>query len=132
MMPAGTYWVGDLCYVLNDAWDQFCDLTIVGNECKDGEFALPDGRKFATYSTKYGDGYYRDNLSKEYGVDAGLIGCILLSDIDQSNGANDVNLGHVHTFNHDFNTSEENGVIHFDHVTINTDWEESESFEDEE
>lgn len=25
-MPAGRYYVGDLCYVMDDVWDEVCDL----------------------------------------------------------------------------------------------------------
>ena len=56
MMPAGTYYVGDLCYVMSDEeWDQFCSITIEGMNCLEGEFTMPDGRRFATYGTAYGD-----------------------------------------------------------------------------
>ena len=56
MMQAGEYYVGDLCYVMTDEeWTQFCNITIQGNNVNDGEFELPDGRRFATYCTKHGD-----------------------------------------------------------------------------
>lgn len=31
MMKAGTYYVGDLCYVLHEDWDEVCSL-IIDNE----------------------------------------------------------------------------------------------------
>ena len=38
-MPAGRYYIGDLCYVMSDEeWDEFCSLTIKDNKCFDGEF----------------------------------------------------------------------------------------------
>ena len=41
-MPAGTYYIGDLCYVMTDAeWEQFCKITINGNKVLDGEFEEP-------------------------------------------------------------------------------------------
>ena len=55
-MRPGKYYVGDLCYVMDDEWDDVCSLIIQGNECVDGEFTLPDGRRFASYGTMYGDG----------------------------------------------------------------------------
>lgn len=124
MMPAGTYYIGDLCYVMHDEWDEFCDITTVGYDCIDGEFNLKDGRRFATYGTKFGDGVY-DGLS----VDAGLIGCILLEDIDQSNSNNDIKLGKIVTFDKSFETGEHNGEIFFGHITIDTACEED--YEDE-
>ena len=76
MMPAGKYYVGDLCYVMHPEWDEFCSITIKEHTCLDGEFNLKDGRRFATFGTKWGDGEYRDQFGNRYGVDAGLIGCI--------------------------------------------------------
>ena len=123
MMPAGRYFVGDLCYVMHDAWDEFCDITIDGNRCLDGEFQLKDGRKFATYGTAYGDGCYearaRGEVIGECGVDAGLIGCILLDDIKDVR-ENNIDGGVIVEFDVPFETGEENGVIYFGHVAINT------------
>lgn len=115
-LPAGKWWIGDLCYVLHSEWDEFCNLTLTREGCLDGEFNLSDGRRFAVYSTLYGDGEY-DGLS----VDAGLIGCILLSDIDQTNSENDISLGRIVEFDKPFETgSDESGVITFGHIQINT------------
>ena len=33
-MPAGKYYIGDLCYVMSDKeWEEFCSLTIKDNKC---------------------------------------------------------------------------------------------------
>lgn len=130
-MPAGVYYIGDLCYVMSDdEWDDFCSITIQGNDCIDGEFTMPDGRRFATYGTKWGDGEYTDQFGNTYGVDAGLIGCIKLSDIKGKNYHDVVNnkFGAIHTFAKEFNTSggrngdkEWNGVIHIGDIRIDTD-----------
>lgn len=134
-MQAGTYYVGDLCYVLHDEWDEVCDLTIKDNKCIDGEFTLKDGRRFAMYHTAWGDGMYKDNHGKKYSVDAGLIGCILLSDVDQLNSDNYIHCGQVMEFPHDFSTQgghgdrDWDGVIRFGSVRIETDpdgWEDEE------
>lgn len=130
MMPAGVYYVGDLCYVMSDEeWQDFCKITTEGRDCLDGEFTMPDGRRFATYSTKYGDGEYRDQYGYHYGVDAGLIGCILVDDIRAEKYDNLSSLGSIVKFEKDFNTKggEEHsrccwdGVIHIGHVRIETD-----------
>lgn len=127
-MPAGVYYVGDLCYVMDDdEWDDFCLLTIQGIKCLDGEFTMPDGRKFATFSTKFGDGEYYDQFGNSYGVDAGLIGCIKLSDIKSAKLSNVESLGAIHTFPENFTTygggkeKEWNGKIRIGHVVIDTD-----------
>ena len=120
-MKAGTYYVGDLCYVLHDEWDEVCELIIKDNICLDGEFTLKDGRRFAIYSTAYGDGTYLDQSGNEYGVDAGSIGCILLSDINLESEGNFLTGGNVVPFESDFYTDEEDGRIMFGSLIIDTD-----------
>lgn len=135
MMPAGKYYVGDLCYVMTDEeWKEFCDLTIKGNNVIDGEFEFKDGRKFASYSTKYGDGTYYDQHGYSYSVDAGLIGCILVSDIKAEKYDNLLDLGAIEEFNTDFvtgggrNFPDWEGTIQFGHIAIET----AGQYEDEE
>ena len=130
MMPAGKYVISDLCYILRDEWTEFCEITIDGHSVLDGEFTLKDGRRFATYGTKYGDGTYKASNGAELSVDAGLIGCIKLEDIDQTNPRNHVDYGTIVEFNHPFDTYEENGVIHFGHISIDTDPDYEEEDED--
>lgn len=123
MMKAGTYYVGDLCYVMKDRWDEFCTITIVENDCLEGEFQLLDGIKFASYSTLHGDGLYRDKEGRQYPVDAGLIGCIRVEDIPLSfwqENRGDVSCGNVIEFPHDFSTESFQGRMHFGHVYIDT------------
>lgn len=131
LMPAGKYWVGDLCYVMHEEWDEVCGLFFKGRDdhgCNEGLFELKDGRKFVSFNTKWGDGGYYDEAENEYGVDAGLIGCILVSDIKQSD-QNTLNGGHVHDFDAPFvcsgGRSEQgcdwDGIIQIGHVKIATD-----------
>lgn len=127
-MPAGEYYIGDLCYVMSDEeWAEFCSITIDGHTCIDGEFQLKDGRRFATYGTAYGDGVYSDQHGNSYSVDAGLIGCILVKDIRAEKYDNLSNLGYIKTFNNSFVTSggrgekDWEGVIQFGNILIETD-----------
>ena len=128
-MPAGEYYIGDLCYVV-DEWDDYCSVIIQYDKCLNGEFHMPDGRKFASYGTCWGDGVYEDTSGRQYSVDAGLIGCILVSDITRKDY--DIErikeLGAIHTFETDFVTGKEGGVIFFGRVQIDTD---PEFYEDE-
>lgn len=112
----GTYYVGDLCYILDDVWDEVRKfLGSDGEVCK-----LPDGRKFVMYSTAYGDGEYKDTEGREYGVDSGTIGCVKVK-----RGQKPVEGGHLIRFEEPFNTQKEGrGVIHIGPVEINTDPEE--------
>jgi hypothetical protein len=121
MMKAGKYYIGDLCYVMHPEWDEFCSLTISGNNVLDGEFNLKDGRRFAIYNTMYGDGTYHDQQGKEYWVDSGSIGCILLDDIKLSNIQNNLRGGAIHKFDTSFYTGEMDGKIMFHKVSIDTD-----------
>ena len=63
-MPAGRYYIGDLCYVMHDEWDEACTLFFPTNQSGrgiEGEFTLKDGRRFASFTTAYGDGEYYNN-----------------------------------------------------------------------
>jgi len=133
MMKAGKYYIGDLCYVMHPEWDEFCSLTISGHNVLDGEFNLKDGRRFATFTTKWGDGTYKDEQGRKYGVDAGLIGCIALNDIDLNADGNFITGGQIVQFDNDFTVSggesyesrrDWDGVIRIGHIVIKTDDDE--------
>lgn len=137
-MQAGTYWIGDLCYVMHGEWKEVCSLIIQDGDVLDGEFNLADGRRFAIYSTAYGDGEYKTNLNSMYnlGVDSGSIGCIRLEDIDRDNPENNLDLGIIVEFDTEFKTSgytisrqNWDGVIKIGHVEINTVYEEEEEYD---
>jgi hypothetical protein len=127
MMPAGKYYIGDLCYVMtNEEWREFCEITLDGQKVKDGEFQFKDGRRFATYSTAFGDGVYHDQYGHSYSVDAGLIGCILVEDIKADKYDNLLDLGAIQEFDTDFvtgggrGTPDWQGTIQFGRVVIET------------
>lgn len=67
----------------------------------DGEFKLKNGVRFATFGTWCGDGTYQDNSGNSYSVDAGLIGCILVSDIKDPK-AEALLFGNIKDFNEPF------------------------------
>ena len=134
MMPAGKYYVGDLCYVMHPEWDEFCRITISGNKCLEGEFNLSDGRRFATFGTAYGDGEYSSNQGTSHSVDAGLIGCIRIEDIrdPEATEAAMQSLGAIVEFDRPFECSggsgarNWDGVIYFGNLEIYTGDEELE------
>jgi hypothetical protein len=128
MMQAGKYYVGDLCYVMdNDEWDQVCARTIQGKSFADGEFELNDGRKFAIYGTSWGDGVYHDYYGHSYSVDSGSIGCIKLEDIKAEKCDNLLDFGAIVDFKIDFvtgggrGTKGWDGIIQFGSIAIETD-----------
>lgn len=125
-MPAGRYYVGDLCYVIRDRsdWD-----AVVANAFPDdgdgrgvdGEFTLPDGRRYAMFSTAYGDGTYTDAEGRRYLVDAGSIGCIRLEDIrDLDDERIFFDGGQIIEFPIPFECDSNGFLITFGHVYINT------------
>ena len=123
-MPAGKYYVGDLCYVMHGEWDEVCGLFFkdrTDHGCNEGVFTLKDGRKFASFNTAYGDGEYRDEQGRKYGVDAGLIGCIQMLDVDLLNPSNFTRGGQVIDFPYEFVVSKSAGVITIGNVRIDTD-----------
>jgi len=122
------YYVGDLCYVMHDEWEEVCDLLFSHDSVggAEGEFQLADGRKFFSLSTLYGDGTYRDNFGRSYSVDAGLIGAIKVDDIRDPNFeiviAN--GYGHIVEFSselQDFDvSSDDDGTLRFGPILIDT------------
>ena len=131
MMQAGDYYVGDLCYVMHEVWDEVCGIMFTDNPNRgnEGEFTLKDGRRFAVYSTSYGDGRYYDQYGQPYSVDAGVIGCILVSDIDTTavsswGATNSTEGGQVIHFGIDFPTGKSDfGEIEIGHIVIDTEGE---------
>ena len=99
----GQYWIGDLFYVLNEEWEELCDLILCENSIdREGKHALKDGRTFCLFTTKHGDGIYSDNLGNFYPVDDGIIGMIGLEDINLNFKENDIDLGNIIKFDSTF------------------------------
>lgn len=131
-MPAGRYYVGDLCYVMHPEWNECCDLFFAGRTdhgCNEGEFNLKDGRRFANFNTAYGDGEYRSSIGTSHGVDSGSIGCIRVDDIRDTTCGDIASLGAIVDFDRDFDVYSEGGVLYFGHVAIDTDPEYEEEYD---
>ena len=134
------YYCGDLCYVMHDAWNEVCNLTVFDNS--QFEYELSDGRKFVLFSTAYGDGTYNDRDGNPYSVDSGTIGAIKVDDIVDTEGLERTiqnGLGHIHEFPAGFDGMDcyyQDGVIGIYNVEIDTandyDLDDEEDDEDEE
>jgi hypothetical protein len=129
-MKAGKYFIGDLCYVLSSKWDEVCDLTISGHECLEGKFTLSDGTEFAMFGTAHGDGYYYDQMGNSYPVDSGTIGCVLFDKIDDIDKEYLERSGTVLDIPNDFEVESEDGTIFVGPVTIYTDYEKEDQYQD--
>lgn len=115
-LPAGVYWIGDLCYVVDDeVWQKFLDeAAYVGNTMAQHI----DGILYLAFDTEWGDGTYKDQYGNEYDVDASMIGIIPAADVD----ASDMPGGHIFDFKTEFTARrKENGLLVFGHVQIVTD-----------
>ncbi len=122
---AGTYWIGDPCYVfpntgeqehywmdvLNkaDFFDKPCEVTV-------DEITVIAG------GTKYGDGTYSGNDGVNYGVDAGLLGIIPLETVNFLDASHQdlIRLGTFYYYGDDFTVVIEDGHFDFDKVIIDT------------
>lgn len=128
-MPAGTYYIGDLCYVLKHKWDEMMCFFYPGIKMVEGEFVLKDGTRFAIYSTKYGDGAYPVlGTVKDVCVDSGTVGCVLVSDLLPNA---DLEAGYIHEFENSFKTDSYQGAIEFGYVTVETGIVEDGDYEDD-
>lgn len=129
-MPAGRYYIGDLCYVMHDAWNECVDLFFPASGFPgqaEGEFVLKDGRRFASFGTAYGDGTYRSNIGTEHGVDSGSIGCIRVEDIRDNTYSNIKEFGAIVEFAQPFEVSADQGLLMFGHVQIETAGDDDEA-----
>jgi hypothetical protein len=132
-MPAGRYYIGDLCYVMHPEWDECCELFFppgAPGRGIEGEFTLKDGRRFASFGTAHGDGTYNSNIGTEHMVDSGSIGCIRVEDIRDDEYDNIEELGAIVEFKEPFEVRTVSpGLLKFGHVEIETD---ADYYDDEE
>ena len=134
-MPAGKYYIGDLCYVIADMyWNEVCTKTFdYRGRMIEGKHKLDNGIVFADFGTLYGDGCYFDQNGHEYSVDSGTIGCILFDNISNTEYSDRIlELGNVVDFEHDFVVKSDGSVITFGKIEIDTDPEEPDPEYDDE
>jgi hypothetical protein len=108
-IPAGDYYIGDLCYVLSE------DIyhKVFGGDNRDYESGLytgPNNQFFLVDNTAYGDGLYTGSDGKEFGVDAGIIGICPVSLMAKDDGG-----GHIYKFNKPVRCVFKNGVFRFEY-----------------
>ena len=90
-LPAGRYYIGDLCYVLGD---NIYDNIFGGTGYESGIYEEKGtGRTFLVNSTAYGDGEYEGDDGNKFAVDAGIIGICSEDLMAKDDGG-----GHMYTF----------------------------------
>jgi hypothetical protein len=91
LLPAGEYYIGDLCYVLGD---DVYDNVFGGTGYEAGLYQEKGtGRTFLVNNTAYGDGEYTGSDGNKFAVDAGIIGICPKSLMTKNDGG-----GHMYTF----------------------------------
>ena len=107
--PPGTYYIGDICYFLNDT---IYDGIFGGHGYESGHYTQKsDGAFFVVDGTAYGDGEYKGTDGYGYSVDAGIIGIV-----SRSLGPEDdekVYGGKLHTFRDPVEIKFGNGMFRF-------------------
>lgn len=89
--PPGKYYIGDLCYVLDD---KLYENVFGGQEYEDGLYTQKGGKYFFMVAgTSWGDGTYEGSDGKEFCVDAGIIGICPESLMAKDDGG-----GHMYDF----------------------------------
>ena len=135
-LPAGTYFVGDPCYCFDDH-DRWMELLESSNYFEGDRQAIKfeSDNYVAAFGTMYGDGEYNG-----FPVDAGLLGCVHESLIEESCKPHLTEFGKMVTFHEDFIVQcFEDGTINIGNISIFTGddpyeevWGDSEYFDNEE
>ena len=132
LFSAGSYYVGDLCYVLKEkngySWKSFCGEW----DSKDGGYATIfhfEGQKVFCSNTAFGDGSFYDQRGRSFSVDSGSIG---IWPMDKLPSNINTQGGHVLNFDEPFKCfpCDSRGNIHIGHLTISTG-EENDVWEDQ-
>jgi len=124
-LPAGTYYIGDLCYIFTDEeWSYHCKQVFADGKQFIGIFHTRKNIPFANFRTKYGDGLYFGDDDDKYYVDSGTIGCFPLRDLPKDALENSTKMakGIITTFDEPFNVyyNKGPGNIVFDPIYIYT------------
>lgn len=127
--PAGVYYIGDLCYVINEKdWEELLEQSGHLGLDFDSDQWFGKFKKFGLFvgSTAHGDGMYYDNRGGTYAVDSGTIGIIDATWPDVNESEIEM-LGCIVHFHQDFKVQmPERGLFHFDGLTIDTREEDEE------
>jgi hypothetical protein len=115
-LPAGKYWIGDPCYVIDDTlWDEFVKVSLHNH--KSVPVTEFEGLEMFADGTSYGDDVYPGTNGFEYGVDSGMLSVVPVALCENAHAED---CGTFVEFKKPFEAYEENGVFHFGHIDIDT------------
>lgn len=119
-LPAGRYYIGDPCYVIDDdKWHEF--LFGFQNTDDDGGIFDFEGTAACAFYTHYGDGCYEANNGDMLGVDSGIIGAVPMELV----GDDTLPLGTEVEFREAFDcVRDPDGCLHFGTFSVMTGDEE--------
>ena len=117
-IPAGKYYLGDPCYMVPD--DEWHDLLYTCQTFQEPVGTLRDGTKIYALPTAYGDGQYTGSDGFSYGVDAGLIGLVPVGIKLDDDSKQCLDLVNIVEFLTDTVMYDDNGVLTFGHIVIDT------------
>jgi hypothetical protein len=125
-LPAGTYFIGDPCYLIKKQWGEVCDKM----DNQRAALITINNQKLFIAETRFGDGEYIDDFGENYSVDSGTIAVTPLELNDKATLANLKIYGCVKEFPKEFECSWSEGIFEIDNIIINTTWdlEEEEDF----
>ena len=138
-MDAGTYYVGDPCYVIEqDEWSYFLDSERNPPDDEDNPHAVNDvmiydykGAISVSLWTLYGDGEYSGSDGNSYCVDSGTIGVVPVSILTDKALEDADRLGVIVEFGDDFVCKYDGeGVLAFGDIYIDTGEEDYEEDDD--
>lgn len=112
-MNKGSYYIGDLSYVL-EKWDEIIFL----NKIKNNEYTIKNGGNIACFAVNIDNPIHEDQFGQIYKNKSGFLGCIQIEDIDYVDA--DLTNGQIVQFYDTFTTWESMGRILFGHICINT------------
>ena len=130
-IPAGTYYVGDPCYVFNntgknDSWSKIIELS----DCFDIPYFEYKDKLIIAFGTKSGDGVYNG-----FSVDSGLIGIVDIGLIEEGSAFFNESFDrqkHLVTFDKPFDFEWDNGDFHIgQQISIYTNDDFDDQYDDD-
>ena len=137
-MPAGTYYIGDPCYMVkdnasgNNFWDRLCELTYKPRAQL--KSMIVDSMLIWSHATIHGDGLFllqTKNFQSRLYVDSGRIACMKISDSlipyklndDRFHDVDDKSSHYcIRSFTNEFEVGYSLGQFYIGNYTINTKW----------